>query len=238
MPPLHFFDEEMSLLLELARPIEPAQRSAFLDAVAEAIGGAGKRAGPRPPGGPADPAAILDAAGDFAQRDGARAPRSRRLKGEVQSWNTPGEAAILSLVERPGFVAWASVGHNLPPESLAGVAGMPLVLVVSRSPRVASALTRSQILGRHQVGSSLATTKAGITPAAVMAMRIVVGPPASRATPSRKSARSPADPTAKRQICGTEHQTACHAGWRAFSASRCARVGGDPAICVWASPCA
>ena len=36
--PLHFSDEEMTLLLELARPIEPAQRSAFLDAVAEAIG--------------------------------------------------------------------------------------------------------------------------------------------------------------------------------------------------------
>ena len=36
--PLHFSDEEMTLLLELSRPIEPAQRSAFLDAVATAIG--------------------------------------------------------------------------------------------------------------------------------------------------------------------------------------------------------
>ena len=36
--PLHFSDEEMDLLLELSRPIEPAQRSAFLDAVAAAIG--------------------------------------------------------------------------------------------------------------------------------------------------------------------------------------------------------
>jgi hypothetical protein len=36
--PLHFSDEEMTLLLELSRPIEPAQRSAFLDAVAAAIG--------------------------------------------------------------------------------------------------------------------------------------------------------------------------------------------------------
>jgi hypothetical protein len=36
--PLHFSDEELSLLLELSRPIEPAQRSAFLDAVAAAIG--------------------------------------------------------------------------------------------------------------------------------------------------------------------------------------------------------
>jgi hypothetical protein len=36
--PLHFSDEEMTLLLELSRPIEPAQRSAFLDAAAAAIG--------------------------------------------------------------------------------------------------------------------------------------------------------------------------------------------------------
>ena len=35
---LAFSDEEMGLLLELARPIKPAQRSAFLDAVAAAIG--------------------------------------------------------------------------------------------------------------------------------------------------------------------------------------------------------
>jgi hypothetical protein len=36
--PLSFSPEEMDLLLELSRPIEPAQRSAFLDAVAAAIG--------------------------------------------------------------------------------------------------------------------------------------------------------------------------------------------------------
>ena len=36
--PLHFSDEELDLLLELCRPIEPARRSAFLDAVAPAIG--------------------------------------------------------------------------------------------------------------------------------------------------------------------------------------------------------
>jgi hypothetical protein len=36
--PLSFSAEEMDLLLELSRPIEPAQRSAFLDAVAAAIG--------------------------------------------------------------------------------------------------------------------------------------------------------------------------------------------------------
>jgi hypothetical protein len=37
--PLSFSPEEMDLLLELSRPIEPAKRSAFLDAVAAAIGG-------------------------------------------------------------------------------------------------------------------------------------------------------------------------------------------------------
>jgi hypothetical protein len=36
--PLHFSDAEMTLLLALAQPIEPAQRSASLDAVAAAIG--------------------------------------------------------------------------------------------------------------------------------------------------------------------------------------------------------
>jgi hypothetical protein len=36
--PLAFTSEEMDLLLSLAQPIEPAQRSAFLDAVAAAIG--------------------------------------------------------------------------------------------------------------------------------------------------------------------------------------------------------
>ena len=36
--PLSFSAEEKDLLLALAQPIEPAQRSAFLDAVAAAIG--------------------------------------------------------------------------------------------------------------------------------------------------------------------------------------------------------
>jgi len=44
MPPLHFSDEEMTLLLELSQPIEPAPRSAFLDAVAVAIEGRAGRA--------------------------------------------------------------------------------------------------------------------------------------------------------------------------------------------------
>jgi hypothetical protein len=39
MPLMHFSDEEMTLLLELSRPIDPAQRSAFLNAVAVAIEG-------------------------------------------------------------------------------------------------------------------------------------------------------------------------------------------------------
>jgi hypothetical protein len=36
--PLSFSAEEIDLLLSWAQPIEPAQRSAFLDAVAAAIG--------------------------------------------------------------------------------------------------------------------------------------------------------------------------------------------------------
>jgi hypothetical protein len=74
--PLHFSDEELDLLLELCRPIEPARRSAFLDAVAAAIG--------EQASGPglvrqtaAGPEGFLDAA-RTGQRD-ARAPRSRRL---------------------------------------------------------------------------------------------------------------------------------------------------------------
>jgi hypothetical protein len=43
--PLSLFAEEMDLLLALAQPIEPAQRSAFLDAVAAAIGEQASRPG-------------------------------------------------------------------------------------------------------------------------------------------------------------------------------------------------
>ena len=51
--PLHFSDEELDLLLELCRPIEPARRSAFLDAVAAAIGeqASGRASFTRPRGG-------------------------------------------------------------------------------------------------------------------------------------------------------------------------------------------
>ena len=78
--PLHFSDEEMTLLLELSRPIEPAQRSAFLDAVAAAIGEQASG-----PGLVHQTARRVQR--DFwtpppavAQRDGARAPRPRRLR--------------------------------------------------------------------------------------------------------------------------------------------------------------
>ena len=78
--PLSFSAEEMDLLLSLAAPTAAAQRSAFLDAVAVAIG--------EPASGPGlvhqtarrNSAGILDAAAAFAQRDGARASRSRRLR--------------------------------------------------------------------------------------------------------------------------------------------------------------
>ena len=55
--PLSFSAEELDLLLALAQPIEPAQRSTFLDEVAAASSrGSASRAGPRPPDGAADSA--------------------------------------------------------------------------------------------------------------------------------------------------------------------------------------
>jgi hypothetical protein len=77
--PLDFSDEEMTLLLALAQPIEPAQRSAFLDAVAAAIGSrrAGRASFTRPRGGSRG---ISGRRRRFPQRDGARAPRPRRLR--------------------------------------------------------------------------------------------------------------------------------------------------------------
>jgi hypothetical protein len=78
--PLSFSPEEMDLLLELSRPIEPAQRSAFLDAVAAAIGEQAS-----------GPGIIHQIARRIqrqfwtppemsSQRDGARPSRPRRLK--------------------------------------------------------------------------------------------------------------------------------------------------------------
>jgi hypothetical protein len=43
--PLHFTDEEMSLLINLSGPIAPAARPAFLDAVAAAIEAKGQLSG-------------------------------------------------------------------------------------------------------------------------------------------------------------------------------------------------
>ena len=43
--PLHFTDEEMSLLINLSGPIAPAARPAFLDAVAAAIEAKGQPSG-------------------------------------------------------------------------------------------------------------------------------------------------------------------------------------------------
>ena len=60
--PLSFSAEELDLLLELSRPIEPAQRSAFLDAVAAAIGEQASGPRSRPRNGAADTAGFLDPA--------------------------------------------------------------------------------------------------------------------------------------------------------------------------------
>jgi hypothetical protein len=66
--PLSFSAEELDLLLELSRPIEPAQRSAFLDAVAAAIGGrqAGRASSTRWAGG---------SRGNFGRRRSCPTPR-------------------------------------------------------------------------------------------------------------------------------------------------------------------
>ena len=69
--PLAFTSEEMTLLLSLARPIEPSQRSAFLDAVAAAIGeqASGRASSTRWGGG---------FSGNFGRRLRCRPTRRRR----------------------------------------------------------------------------------------------------------------------------------------------------------------
>ena len=96
MPPLPFSDEEMTLLLELSRPIEPAQNPRSSTRWPRRSGGrqAGRASCTRRRGGFSG---ILDAAAAFAQRHGARAPRPRRLKGEAPNRNTTGDAAIYRL---------------------------------------------------------------------------------------------------------------------------------------------
>ena len=74
--PLDFSDEEMTLLLTLAQPIEPAQRSAFLDAVAAAIGEQASGPGLVHQTGRRVQRGFLDAAPAVAQRT-APVPRDR-----------------------------------------------------------------------------------------------------------------------------------------------------------------
>ena len=78
--PLAFTTEEMDLLLSLAAPIAAAQRSAFLDAVAAAIGEQASGPGLVHQTARRISAGFLDAAAAFAARDGARASRPRRLR--------------------------------------------------------------------------------------------------------------------------------------------------------------
>jgi hypothetical protein len=150
--PLHFSDEEMTLLLELSRPIEPAQRSAFLDAWPPRSGSrrAGRASFTRPRGGSRGISGRRPICPPTRRRPctAATPPEGLggRLKGEVQSWNTMGEAAIIG-GERPGFLRMAQ-RWSLPTKASIGVAGMSWVLAVSRPPCVASVPKRSQILAR------------------------------------------------------------------------------------------
>jgi hypothetical protein len=83
------------------------------------------------------------------RQDGAR------LKGEVPSWNTTGEAAIIA--RRASWLSRIGQRWDItsPHESSMGVAGMPLVLAVFRPPRVASVPTRSQILAQEENNAAL-----------------------------------------------------------------------------------
>jgi hypothetical protein len=119
--PLDFSDAEMTLLLALAQPIEPAQRSAFLDAVAAAIGE--QASGP----------GLVHQTGRRVQRDfwtppqlspNARHPclatappegLGARLKGEFQSWNTRARPRFIArraswLIQSKGPPTKASMG--------------------------------------------------------------------------------------------------------------------------------
>ena len=76
--PLSLSTEEMDLLLSLAVPIEQHLRTEFLTAVAaelEANGQAGARGS----------TALFRPAADLTQRDGAGAPRPRRLTAEARA---------------------------------------------------------------------------------------------------------------------------------------------------------
>ena len=131
--PLHFSDEEMTLLLELSRPIEPAQRSAFLDAWPPRSGSrrAGRASFTRPGGG---------SRGDFwtppQLSPNARHPclatappegLGARLKGEVQTWNTRARPRFIA--RRASWLIQRRPALGPPTKASMGVAGMQLLPV-------------------------------------------------------------------------------------------------------------
>ena len=156
--PLALTSEEMDLLLALAQPIDQRQRDQFLHEVAAELEA----------GGQAGAVGIVRCTGWRARFRGAFSTRRscptrarwRAPKGRSSKLEHAGRGRYLSLVERPGFIAWASVGHNLsPPKARRAWPGCSRVLALSRPPCVASALTRSQIHARsrpHPLGLSRA----------------------------------------------------------------------------------
>ena len=119
MPPLHLSDEEMDLLLVLAAPIDQRLRPEFLAAVAAELEAASAQTGVGPGLG------VLHRVGRVIQRkywDPPQLPNASgaRLKGEVQSWNTTGEAAIIGRRASWLFRIGQRWGHNLPHESIDG----------------------------------------------------------------------------------------------------------------------
>jgi hypothetical protein len=120
--PINLSDDEMNLLMNLAQPLDPALRPQFLEAVAQEL-------------------EATRQAGEIGERSVHRLARqiqrkywdtaaaaergNARLKGEVQSWNTTGEAAIIGRRASWLFRIGQRWGHNLPPtKATMGVAGM------------------------------------------------------------------------------------------------------------------
>jgi hypothetical protein len=124
MRPLQLNDEEMNVLLTLAGPIDQAWRPKFLQEVAQELE-AKRQAGEVGEG------LVIGWRVRFSGSIGIRqccpmrarwrAPRGRSSTAGTL-WATP----RLSVVERPGFFASASVGANNLPRKLDGVAGMQL----------------------------------------------------------------------------------------------------------------
>ena len=110
--PINLSDDEMNLLMNLAQPLDPALRPQFLEAVAQEL-------------------EATRQAGEIGERSVHRLARqiqrkywdtaaaagrgNARLKGEVQSWNTTGEAAIIGRRASGLFRIGQRWGHNLPP---------------------------------------------------------------------------------------------------------------------------